>query len=248
MKHTSRILSVLSLALALASAPALAQGPAMAGGSSNPWSMFEEQLGLETTYSVDMLISAMGMNMESRIIRDGGRTRTEMTMPFLNMKTVVLEIPQGGRTVSYTLFPDKKKRLMNEDIMDAMANLPTPRIQELGTEEFEGATCIKRRVTMEHEGMKSRMDILFSPKVRDMPVKMTVQATLPPGMGQPDMPMETTVLFRNYDFGTPDSSLFAVPSDYAEVSDMMEIMMGEGSEGLGALMQQMQMETGGTDQ
>jgi hypothetical protein len=243
MKHAFRILPVLSLALCLTSAPARAQGPSMGGGSSNPWSMFEEQLGLETTYSVDMVISAMGMNMDSRIVRDGGRTRTEMTMPFLNMKTVVLEIPQGDRTVSYTLFPDKKKRLANEDLMEAAADLPTPRIEELGTEEYEGVTCVKRRVTMEQEGMKSRIDILFSPKVRDMPVKMTVQASLPPGMGQPDMPMESTVLFRNYDFGTPDDSQFAVPADYDEVSDMMEIMMGDESEGLGALMQQMQMET-----
>ena len=55
-----------------------------------------------------MVIQAMGMNMDSSVVRDGDKTRTEMTMPFMNLKMVMLEIPEGGQTVSYSLFPDKK--------------------------------------------------------------------------------------------------------------------------------------------
>ena len=108
-----RLIPFLLLAVFLA-VPALAQQ-----APSTPWMQFEQELGLATTYSVDMTIQAMGMNMESKIIRDGGKTRTEMVMPFFNLKTVILEIPENGRTVSYSLFPEKQKYLLNEEDDDA---------------------------------------------------------------------------------------------------------------------------------
>jgi hypothetical protein len=239
MKSMLRRLAPLALVLACA-VPAFAQGRSTPQGSSQPWRDIEKQLGLQTTYSVDMVINAMGLNMESRVYRDGEKSRTEMTMPFMNLKMAMLEIPQGGQTVSYSLFPEKKKYMLNEDAggEDAAPAL-SPKVEDLGSEAVDGVTCAKRRVTMVQEGVKSDMTVWLSPKLKDMPVKMAVNATLPAQPGQPAMPMQTTILFKNYDFSAPDASLFAVPAGYTRANDMMEIMMG-GSEGLGALMQQMQ--------
>ena len=235
MKHLSRILPVLGLLAA--TLPALAQAPSKS--AAQPWVALEKELGLPTTYSVDMAIQAMGMNMNSRIIRDGDKSRTEMTMPFMNLKMVALEIPEGGKKVTYMLFPEKQKYVLEDSADAADSSGPAPKIQEVGKETFNGVECIKRRMTMVEEGTKMEMDMLFSPAVKGMPVKITVDAKASMGPGQPEMPVQSTILFKNYDFSTPDASLFAVPAGYARANDVMEIMMG-GSEGFGALMQQMQ--------
>jgi len=238
MTTASRIVSALCLALACA-APAWSQG---AGGetqsATQPWMQFEKELGLQTTYSVDMVMQAMGMDMNSRTVRSGGKTRTEMTMPFMNLKTVVLAIPQNGQTVTYSLFPDKKKYVRNEETDAAGISSSQPKIEELGTEPYEGEDCIKRRVAMVEQGIRTDMVMLFSPKQKNMPVKMTVTANAPMGPGQPAMPIQSVVLFKNYDFSAPDAALFAVPAGYAQAASVQEVMM-EGMD-LGAMMQQMQ--------
>lgn len=242
MRTPIRILSCLLFALACA-APALAQGPQSSQSASQPWMQFEKELGLQTTYSVDMAMQMMGMNMSSRAVRSGGKTRTEMTMPFMNLKMVSLEIPQDGKSVSYSLFPDKKKYVVNDEDPQVRAALAAaganpPQIEELGTETYEGETCVKRRVTMVQEGVRSTMVMLFSPKQKNMPVKMTMNATVPTSPGQPPMPVQSVILFKNYDFSTPADSLFAIPADYVKASNMQQIMME--SMDLGAMMQQMQ--------
>ena len=243
MKTTIRIFAVLCLALAGAAA-AFAQG---SGGqtqsATQPWMQFEKELGLQTTYSVDMAVQAMGMNMVSRTFRSGGKTRTEMTVPFMNLKMVALAIPQDGKTVSYSLFPDKKKYVPTpESAQAAAAAMAAPQIENLGTEIYEGEPCLKRRVTMSQQGIRSEMTMLFSPRLKNMPVKMTMTATVPTTPGKPAMPIQSVILFKNYDFSVPDDSLFVVPADYVQAASMQEIMM-ESMPDMGAMMKQMQPQT-----
>ena len=235
MKLPFRLFAALFLALACA-APALAQESD--SQAAQPWMKLEKELGLQTTYSVDMVMQAMGMNMTSRTVRDGGKTRTEMTMPFMNLKMVALEIPENGRSASYTLFPDKKKYVRNDETDAAGISSSQPKIEELGTEPYEGEDCIKRRIAMVEQGIRTDMIMLFSPKNKNMPVKMTVTANASMGEGQPSMPIQSVVLFKNYDFSTPDAAQFALPSDYVQAASMQAVMM-EGMD-LGAMMQQMQ--------
>ena len=236
MKIPIRLFAVLAFALACA-APAFAQGADSPQGAAQPWMKFEKELGLQTTYSVDMVMSAMGMNMNSRTVRDGGKTRTEMTMPFMNLKMVALEIPEGGQSASYTLFPDKKK-YVREDDSAAGDSAALPQIEELGTETYEGEACIKCRVTLVDQCLRSDMIMLFSPKQKNMPVKMTLTANASLGEGQPAMPIQSVILFKNYDFSAPDAALFAIPADYVKAAGMQEIMM-ESMPDMGALMEQM---------
>jgi hypothetical protein len=233
MNKLIRLIPFLLLAVFLA-VPAFSQQ-----APSTPWMQFEQELGLATTYSVDMSIQAMGMNMDSKIIRDGGKTRTEMVMPFFNLKTVILEIPENGRTVSYSLFPEKQKYLLNEEDDDATP-AAAPKIEELGTETVDGVECTKRRIRMTEDGVSSEVTMWFSPAQKNMPVKMVAAADVPMQPGQPAMPMQSTILFKNYDFSTPAADLFDVPAGYTKISDMMEVMMDGSAGGLGALMQQMQ--------
>ena len=236
MKSPLRLFAALVLALACA-APALAQEAD--SQAAQPWMKLEKELGLQTTYSVDMVMQAMGMNMTSRTVRDGGKTRTEMTMPFMNLKMVALEIPENGQPVNYTLFPDKKKYVRTPEAAAAGAAVAMPKIEELGTETYEGEACVKRRVSMADEGIQTEMIMLFSPKQKNMPVKMTVTANASLGEGQPAMPIQSVVLFKNYDFSAPDADLFAIPADYVKAAGMQEIMM-ESMPDMGALMEQMQ--------
>ena len=71
-----------------------------------------------------------------------------------------------------------------------------------------------------------------------MPVKMTLTANASMGEGQPSMPIQSVILFKNYDFSTPDAALFALPADYVKAAGMQEIMM-ESMPDMGALMEQM---------
>jgi hypothetical protein len=240
MKTVFRIIPALCLVLACAGI-AFAQGPGGQAqqGSSQPWMQFEKELGLQTTYSCDMTMQMMGMNMDSRVARDGGKTRTEMTMPMMNLKMVALEIPEGGKTASYALFPDKKKYVRNDEASAAAAQAAKPQIEELGTETYEGVACVKRRVTMVQQGIQSEMIMLFSPKQKNMPVKMTMTATLPAAVGRPAMPIQSTILFKNYDFSTPAAALFAIPADYVKAASMQAIIM-ESMPNFGAMMKQMQ--------
>lgn len=105
MKSPFRLSAVLVLALACA-APALAQESE--SKASQPWMKLEKELGLQTTYSVDMVMQAMGMNVDSRTVRDGGKTRTEMTMPFMNLKMVALEFPKTASPFPIPSSPTRK--------------------------------------------------------------------------------------------------------------------------------------------
>ena len=73
-----------------------------------------------------------------------------------------------------------------------------------------------------------------------MPVKMTANSTLPAVAGSPAVPVQSTILFRNYDFSAPAAEAFALPADYAQAASMQEVMM-EGLD-MNALMQQMQQQ------
>lgn len=235
MKSPIRLFAALVLALACA-APALAQQAD--SQASQSWMKLEKELGLQTTYSVDMVMQAMGMNMTSRTVRDGGKTRTEMAMPFMNLKMVALEIPEDGRSVNYTLFPDKKKFVRNEKTAGASDSAGMPKIEELGTETYEGEACVKRRVSLTEQGVATDMIMLFSPKQKNMPVKITATASASLGEDRPAMPIQSVVLFKNYDFSAPDAAQFAIPADYVQAASVQEVMM-EGMD-LGAMMQQMQ--------
>ncbi len=228
MKNALRLIAGLCLLLTFVAAPAFAQGQ----GSSQPWALFEKELGLQTTYSVDMAIQSMGTSMDSHIDRDGNKTRTEMTMPMMNLKMVMLELQQDSSPISYMLFPEKKKYAVNE-VPPESEEPEKPVIEELGTETFEGVECVKRSMVMKMGPMESEMTLLFSPEQKDMPVKMTVKSEMSSGPGRPAMPIETVILFKNYNFSTPDAGLFDIPSDYTQAASVQEIMM----ESMGGMMQ-----------
>ena len=70
MKTPIRLLAACALVLAC-SAPARAQ-KAEAQSASQPWMQFEKELGLQSVYSVDMVMQSMGMNMTAHLVRDNG--------------------------------------------------------------------------------------------------------------------------------------------------------------------------------
>jgi len=238
---TTRINSGLIIITGLLLTTALfAQDARNRGGEQKQlWLKFEKELGLQTRYTVDMDVQAMGMVMSSKTYRLDGKTRTETTMPMINLRMVMLELTENGKEVSYSLFPDKKKYCINpsEDEEDNAKVKQDYKLEELGTEVFEKVTCKKRRMTVKlPDGGTQVMDMLFSPEQKNMPVKMTATAQIETEPGQPPMTINSVILFRNYTFGAPDAALFVLPKDYTQAKDMAEVMMGGG--GLFGLSQQ----------
>ena len=196
------------------------------------WLKFEKELGLQRDFSVDMEIQTMGMTMPSKVYRTGDKTRSEMTLPFMSMKIVALQLTENGKTVNYSLFPDKKKYCVNPEPAGSGADTEKMdyTLNDAGTEVYEGVTCKKSRMTVTlPDGGTQVMDMLFSPAQKNMPVKMTSNAKIKTEPDQPPMAVTSVILFKDYRFGKPDASLFTIPKDYAQAKNMQEVMMGGGA-------------------
>ena len=241
MKKIVQIVCLAVMGLAGYSVCVFAQVPGHPQGSTpeQPWLLLERELGLETSYSVDITMQAMGMTMDMHMARHNHKTRTEMVMPLINLKSVILNIPEGGHSVSYTLFPDKKKYVRDEIENASLAATSAPTIEDLGTETYQGEVCSKRRVVVSQGGMKSEMIMLTSPKQKNMPVTITMTMDAPGMAGNANVPIQTTMIFKNYNFATPADRLFVIPADYVQVANMQAVMM-ESLPDLGELMKQFQ--------
>ncbi len=192
------------------------------------WMRFEKELGLQSDYSVDMEAQTMGMTIPAKIHRLKGKSRTEMTMPMTNMKLVTIELPENGKSVTYAVFPDQKKFCVADSSGLNPAQMPKDayRIEDAGTESFEGVTCKKRRLTINDKAGPHVVDLLLSPAQKDMPVKMTASVTMKMAEDQPPQQITTIVLFKNYNFSAPPESLFSIPKDYTKAANMQEVLMG----------------------
>ncbi|MDD4024327.1 MAG: DUF4412 domain-containing protein [Kiritimatiellae bacterium] len=228
--HTNSWLSALAVITAIVSAaPATAQPqPGKKQQEMKQiWMRFEKELGLQSDYSADMEAQAMGMTIPAKIYRLKGKTRTDMTMPMMNIKMAVLELPENGKTVTYSVFPDQKKYCVDAAAQDGIQiSKDTYRIEDAGTETHEGVNCKKRRLTVKDNEGTQVMDMLFSPAQKNMPVKMTANVTVQTGEGQPPQTVTSTVLFKNYNFSAPPERLFVIPQNYVKASSMQEVIMG----------------------
>lgn len=228
--HTTSWLSALTAITALmVAAPASAQNPGKKQHEMKQiWMRFEQELGLQSDYSVDMEAQAMGMSIPAKIYRLKGKTRTDMTLPMMNLKMVALELPENGRSVTYSVFPDHKKYCVEDAGTQSGAQMPkdTYSIEDAGTEVYEGVTCKKRRLTVNDKEGKQIIDMLLSPAQKNMPVKMTANVTMPMEEGQAPQTITSTVLFKNYVFTAPPERLFAIPQDYTKAASMQEVIMG----------------------
>jgi len=204
---------------------------------------FSKELGLQTTYSADMEMTAMGMPMTAKVIHDGDKQRTDTTVPLINIKVSTVQITKGGKTTGFTLYPSIKKYAVKpvQDAPDA-ANAPEIVVTDKGSETYEGEKCAKKQVEIKGDNPMT-FDILLSPKNKNMPVKTVSTIAIPDQSGRTSggNTAMVTILFKNYDFKKPDASLFEIPKDYtqaeSEEAAMKEAMSaGGGGNPFAALM------------
>jgi len=237
---TMRAIQVLLLATSFTVTAPLAQGGGKNGqaqAAKQQWLKFEKELGLQTRYSADLMIQSMGMNMTAKMYRLDGKTRTDTTIPFVNTRMVSLELEENGKPVQYTVFPDKKKYCVATDDEGDGAEGPVtvPKLEDDGTEVYEGVTCKRRRMTVPIEdGANSEMTLLFSPAQKNMPVKITsVTKKVAAEPGAEPMTITAVILFKNYVFAAPAAALFVIPKDYTQAKDVTEMMMSGGGPAAG---------------
>lgn len=237
MNNKHLVCTLLSL-ICLIAAPLLAQGRSkqQAVQSAEFWRKMDKACGLQPQFSVDMTIEAMGMSMPSKLYRLNEKTRTEMTLPMMNLRMAALELPQNGQNVHYALFPDQKKYVIQKDRGSGPSSGDNAKfeITEAGTEEYEGVVCKKRHLSMTLEsGEHQEMDMLFSPAQKNMPVKMTATVKHAVSPDEPPMTITSVIRFSNYQFAAPAATLFTLPSDYTQAASMAEVMMGGMGGGAG---------------
>ena len=220
----------------LLATPLFAQGNRkQANEQQQIWLKYEKELGLQTRYAVDMEMQSMGMIMQTKMFRLDGKSRSEMTLPFMNMPMVALELSVNGKPVHYSLFPDKKKYCIAPESEAAAANdaaKPSYKLEEAGTEVYEGVTCKKQIMTLTlPDGATSVMTMLTSPAQKNMPVKIDAQTNVTPEPGAKPVAIASVLLFKNYRFEAPDAGLFSIPKDYTQAANMAEVMMSGGAVG-----------------
>ena len=201
-------------------------------GTPEGFGKYAKQLGLQTTYSADMEMTAMGIPITAKIIQDGDKSRFETTAPVVNIKTVSVTETQNGTTKGFTLYPSISKYVEKTPLTAADgAAAPEMTITDLGTETFNGEKCNKIRVVAKNDEA-AKVDILLSPANKNMPVKMTVNMSVPDDSGKANNTQFATITYKNYDFKKPAANLFVIPGDYAraesEDAAMREAMTKDG--------------------
>ena len=221
MMNIKRFVSVL-----VVSAVTVLTVSAQTGNSEHPFLKFSNELNLQTVYSVDMNINMMGISVASKTYQDGEKSRYESVIPILNIKTTTIQTMKDGELIAYILFPASRKYLIQtSDEASESAEAPEYTVTDLGTEVFNDERCNKKRIVIKGDE-SSTIDILFSPKQRNMPVKMTTGLN---GDAKSDEESVVAVMaFTDYVFEKPDASLFTIPKDYTEAVTMEEAMGGIG--------------------
>lgn len=226
MKMTRSLLSAFVLVLGVVQGGMAQMGQSKGSDIQELWLRLERELGLQKSYSVEMVAQVMGMTVNSKIYRSNERSRSDLTMPMVNIKMAALQLPESGKMVNYMLFPDNKQYCLAPDDGSKDEKITFTK-QALGSEQYEGVTCQKQRVTLRKAGHEDQVfDILFSPTHKSMPVKMTAQVVMPTERGGQAKKSNLEVLFRNYNFNAPAAALFKIPADYTQVASMQEAMMG----------------------
>ena len=218
MRSMIRSLSVSGLLLA-AAASACAQELT----ASQVAKQLQENFGMQTAYSVDMVTQTGKTNVNSRMVCKDGKCRTEMNNFMFNRQMVTLQIDEGTRMRFYHVFPDQKKFTV-EEMPEARQVATMPQVEELGTETFEGVACIKRRITDVRDNYRNETTTLFSPEQKNMPVQSTTVVTQSFPAGSPAREIRNVIVYRNYDFSTPEDDLFTVPADYVKAASLKECM------------------------
>ena len=182
-----------------------------------------KELGLQTTWSADMTITAMSLALTGKIWQDGETSRVDTTMPVLNMKLSVIQTTRDGKPVSISLFHASKKYVVKPRTeTTGAADAGSLVITDLGKEKFNNEDCVKKRLSTK-DNAETASIVLFAPSQKNMPVKMTMETV--PGQGE-DARAEVT--FTNYDFKKPGADVFAIPAGYTEAANEQEALRGGG--------------------
>ena len=165
----------------------------------------QDALGNQASfYSADMVITGKGQNTTQKIYTDNGKIRTETTLQGLQVVTIIrpdlqkvyqMLLPQK-MLVEIPYDPNKYKT------QTAAASGPQGKFELIGTEPVAGDPCKKYKVTSD----RGKIILFWVDAATQAPVKMMAQDN------------SFTILWKNYEAGPQDASLFAPPTDYKVVT------------------------------
>ena len=191
----------------------------------NPFLKLAKEFDLQTAYTVDMTMQVSGIAVMNKIYQNGEQSRFDTTIPFLNSKMSTIQTTKDGESSAIILVHHTKKYVVQKATGEPSETDAEITITDMGTETYNGEKCTKKRIVIQNDA-SSTMDILFSPKNKKMPVKITATANDAAQDGKDAAVVE--MIFTNYDFTKPAATLFAIPADYAEAATMEEAMGADG--------------------
>jgi hypothetical protein len=158
---------------------------------------------MDKQFSADQFITTKdGTTMTTKIYMDNGRIRNEMRLHGMDLISIVLPDQQKA----YSVMPEQKMVMVmpydRSKFKNPGAALLNTKFDLVGPETVEGILCNKYQgVTPDKKSY-----FLWADAVRKIPVKMTAEDG------------SFTVLWKNYQTGPQDPTLFVVPSGYQTIN------------------------------
>ena len=156
------------------------------------------------SYSADMVMTASGNTVNSKIYTDSGKVRTEMNTSGMQMVSIIRPDQQKMYSV---MVAQKMVMEMPYDPAKykqqaATTTGPQGKFELAGPDTVEGVACTKYKVTT----TDGKISFMWIDAAKKFPVKMAAEDN------------SYSVVWKNYKEGAQDAALFEPPSDYQKMT------------------------------
>ena len=167
------------------------------------------------TVTFEMPVAKAGKKFRTEIDYSSMAQGESMPPSFSQMVTIHL----GDQNRAYTLFPNVKKYMVNEDVEQPFEEDYEITRTEIGKEVIDGHPTIKYEVQVTVEGDVSPQEgfVWRATDLGDMMIKSEME----------NESVRFSTILKNIVLGTPADALFEVPEGFVESKSFMEIVMPE---------------------
>ncbi len=164
------------------------------------------------------------VTFEMPVAKAGQKFRTEIDYSALTQGesmppafSQMVTIHRGEEELAYTLFPNVKKYMVNENVEQMVEAEPDVRMTEVGSEVIDGHPTIKYQVHVTYKGDAPSQEgfVWRATDLGDMIIKSEME----------NEAVQYSTVLKNIVLKTPAAALFEVPADFVESKNFMEIVM-----------------------
>ena len=164
------------------------------------------------------------VTFEMPVAKAGDKFRTEIDYSVMTQGesmppafSQMVTIHRGDEKMAYTLFPNVKKYMVNEEVEQVVETEPDVRMTEVGSEVVDSHPTIKYQVHVTYEGdVPSQEGFVWrATDLGDMIIKSEME----------NEAVQYSTVLKKIVLKTPAAALFEVPAGFVESKNFMEIVM-----------------------